>query len=331
MLPNLLLSLTCVGLFTVAIAAPSHNVIFFASTVSHTGQSNAINLQMTESDTCSVTSFGAFDYSSHQNGVWDSSKNVMHGYAQDERGVASAIRSWASNGSDVGDPVPLVNYSSSPLALLLDITDSQPGSLLAFSIQPSILSRIDIETGVAHMLLSIPQSTYSWIAPCSAFDTSTAVMYQVAYTVNVTGSMALFLLAMRTRAPFSYAFLPLTATDPSIAALMSANGLWGLAVAQAGKRLAAVLQLSPVESNMLVSIDASTGTVTRLGAQRDEFAGASVMGGILCVGGQLVVDTLDSSETTNRLYAFDAITGTMLAAAVCPRIYNILDFVAFQR
>jgi hypothetical protein len=331
MLPNILFFFACVGLFTVVITAQSHSAIFFASTVSHTGQSDAINLQMTGSDTCSVTSFGAFDPSSHQNAVWDSRKNVMHGYAQGERGAAPAIRSWASNGSDVGTPVPLVNYSSSPLALLLDTTDEQPGSLLAFSIQPSILSRIDIHTGVAHMLLGISQSTYSWIVPSSAFDASTALVYQVAYTVNATGSMALFLLAMRTRAPFSYTFVPLTAADASIAALMSATGLWGLAVAQAGKSLAAVLQLSLAESNMLVSIDATTGTVTRLGSQRDEFAGASVMGGIVSVGGQLVVDTLDSSETTNRLYAFDAVTGTMLAAAVCPRIYNILDFVAFQR
>ena len=93
--------------------------------------------------------------------------------------------------------------------------------------------------------------------------------------------------------------------------------------------MVAALQISE-QSNMLVSIDALTGAVERLGATADEFAGASIMGSILSVGGLLFVDTLDSSETTNTLHAFNASTGALLAAAVCPGIFNIVDFVAFQ-
>jgi hypothetical protein len=205
----------------------------------------------------------------------------------------------------------------------------EPGSLLAFSIQPSILSRIDVDSGVAHLLLTVSQVGYSWIVPAGAFDPASALVYQVAYTVNANGSMVLTLLAMRSRAPFSYTDTALTAADASIAALISASGVWGLTVARAGKSLVAALQISE-QSNMLVSIDALTGAVERLGATADEFAGASIMGSILSVGGLLFVDTLDSSETTNTLHAFNASTGALLAAAVCPGIFNIVDFVAFQ-
>ena len=115
------------------------------------------------------------------------------------------------------------------------------------------------------------------------------------------------------------------------AALISASGVWGLTVARAGKSLVAALQISSAEqSNMLVSVDALTGAVERLGAASDEFAGASILGSIVSVGGLLFVDTLDSSETTNTLHAFNATTGALLAAAVCPGIFNIMDFVAFQ-
>jgi hypothetical protein len=115
------------------------------------------------------------------------------------------------------------------------------------------------------------------------------------------------------------------------AALISASGVWGLTVARAGKSLVAALQISSAEqSNMLVSVDSLTGAVERLGATSDKFAGASIMGCILSVGGFLFIDTLDSSETTNTLFAFNASTGALLAAAVCPGIFNIMDFVAFQ-
>jgi hypothetical protein len=48
------------------------------------------------------------------------------------------------------------------------------------------------------------------------------------------------------------------------------------------------------------------------------------------VGGFLFIDKLDSSVTTNTLFAFNASTGALLAATVCPGIFNIMDFVAFQ-
>jgi hypothetical protein len=57
----------------------------------------------------------------------------------------------------------------------------------------------------------------------------------------------------------------------------------------------------------------------------------TVMGSVLSSNGLLFVDTLDSTETTNRLHAFDALTGTLLASSVCAGIFNIDDFVAFSR
>ena len=325
----LLFSFFC--FFSTAVAAHLSNVHFFAVTLNHAGQNNAVNLQMTDSGTCDVSIFGEFVYSDHQNGVWDASKQLMRGYGQDRSRSAPVISAWATNGSEVGSPVPLLQYAASPLALYIDDDGSEPSSLLAFSIQPATLSRIDINTGLAHLLLTVPQVGYSWIAPAGAFDPASALVYQVAYIVNANGSMALTLLAMRSRAPFSFTATALTAADVSIAALISSGGVWGLTVAQAGKSLVAALQISSAEeSNMLVSVDALTGAVERLGTKADEFAGASIMGSILSVGGLLFVDTLDSSETTNRLHAFNASSGTLLAAAVCPRIYNIIDFVAFQ-
>ncbi len=80
---------------------------------------------------------------------------------------------------------------------------------------------------------------------------------------------------------------------------------------------------------MLVSIDAITGAVSRLGAKHDEFAGANLMGSVLSVNRLLFVDTLDSNETTNRLYAFDALSGSLLAAS-CVDVYNILDLIALE-
>jgi hypothetical protein len=313
-----------------AVAAQLSTVHFFASTMDHAGQSNAINLQMTESGTCVVTSYGEFDYFTHQNGVWDRRMQLMIGYRQDHNGSASAIRSWLRNGTDFGTQSPLDHYSTSPTALFFESSAVEPRSLLAFSVQPSMLSRIEIQTGAVLLLLSIAQAEYSWIVPSGAFDSSSALVYQIAYTVNATGAMALSLLTMRTRAPFSYTSTPLIAADASIATLISASGVWGLAVAQPGKSLAAVLPISATESNMLVSIDAITGAVSRLGAKYDEFAGANLMGSILSVNGMLFVDTLDSNETTNRLYAFDALSGSLLAASACADVYNILDFIALE-
>ncbi len=165
--------------------------------------------------------------------------------------------------------------------------------------------------------------------PSGAFDASSGLVYQVTYTVNATGCMALSLLVMATRVPFSHTSTPLSAADASIAALLSASGVWGLAVAQEGKSLAAVVQIS-AESNILVSIDAISGSVTRLGTKDDVFAGASVMGSVLSANGLLFVNTLDSTETTNQLHAFDALTGTLLASSVCSGIFNTDDFVAFS-
>jgi hypothetical protein len=331
MLSFMLFALVCICSLTVAVAAQLSNAHFFASTINHEGQNKAVNLQMTESGTCTVTSFEEFDYTTHQNGVWDSSMRLMRGYSQDPNGSkTSVIRTWASNGTDIGAPVPIIHLSSSPLALFIDGSGTGPTSLLAFSVEPPVLSRIDIDTGAAQVLVSVPPAGYSWIVPSGAFDASSALVYQVSYTVNATGCMALSLLAMPTRAPFSHTYTPLSAADASIAALLSASGLWGLAVAQAGKSLVAVVQLS-AESNILVSIDATSGAVTRLGAAHDVFAGAGVMGSVLSSNGLLFVDTLDSTETTNRLHAFDALTGTLLASSVCAGIFNIDDFVAFSR
>jgi len=330
---SLLIALTCVIAPAFAVAAQLSTVNFFASTWPHVGQSKAINLQMTESGTCVVTSYGEFDYFTHQNGVWDRRMQLMIGYRQDPNGSASAIRSWLRNGTDFGTQVPLDHYSTSPVALFFDSSAVEPRSLLAFSVQGSggiMLSRIEIETGAVLPLLSIGQTEYSWIVPSGAFDSISALVYQIAYTVNATGAMSLSLLTMRTNAPLSYTSTPLIAADASIATLLSASGLWGLAVPQPGKSLAAVLPISATESNMLVSIDAITGAVSRLGAEHDEFAGANLMGSILSVNGLLFVDTLDSNETTNRLYAFDALSGSLLAASACADIYNILDFIALE-
>ena len=330
MISSLLVALVCICSLTVAVAAQRPNAHFFASTVNHGGQNKAVNLQMTGSGTCVVASFEEFDDATHQNGVWDSSKRLMRGYSQDPNGTNSVIRSWASNGTDVGDPVPIIRLSSPPSVLFIDGSGAGPTSLLAFSLEPSVLSRIDVDTGAAQVLVAVPPAGYSWIVPSGAFDASSAMVYQVTYTVNATGCMALSLLAMATRAPFSHTSTPLSAADASIAALISASGVSGLAVAQAGKSLAAVVQIS-AESNMLVSIDPISGAVTRLGAADDVFAGASVMGSVLPSNGLLFVDTLDSTETTNRLHAFDALTGTLLASSVCAGVFNIDDFVAFSR
>ena len=205
-MPLLVLSLLLTCCFSsTADAAHLSNVHFFAATVNHAGLNKAVNLQMTESGTCAVSSFGEFVSSDHQNGVWDGSKRLMRGFGQDRNGSVTFISAWATNGSEVGSPVPLQLYTASPLALYMDDEGVEPGSLLAFSIQPSILSRIDVDTGVAHLLLTVSQVGYSWIVPAGAFDPASALVYQVAYTVNANGSMALTLLAMRSRAPFSYA------------------------------------------------------------------------------------------------------------------------------
>jgi hypothetical protein len=318
-------------LLLLLLSLSSADVHFFAATMNHGGGNSAINIQMSAAGNCDVLSFGGFDSTVHQNCVWDTSKQVLHGYDGGQGVSPPALSTWATNGTDVGT-VPLTKQGSafSPAGLYMDNSGDEPGSLFALSLSPPTLSQIDSITGVVDLLVSIPDPGYSWIVPSGAFDPKAGVVYQVATTQINASSMALTLLAATTRPPFSYGATPLTAADPTISSLVATNGIWGLTVALTGKRsLVGVLQTSN-ESNMLVSVDPLTGAVSRLGVKGNEFSGASLMDSILSVDGMLYVDTLDSSETTNRLHAFNASTGTLLATCVLPHVYNMDNFVAFR-